>query len=276
MQKIEPITLDRLRQLAETPGPCVTIVLTGPNTGNSAAEMKDALNQVRAKLKERQIDAAGLLDPIGPAVNQYRAGNRNRGAVAVLRSPSTLEVFGVNRSMPAIADVGDHFHAGALLSIIESQKHFYILALSQNRTRILECNESAVDEIPFPEGFPTSLAESMETRQPDHVLDNSSAGGPSTGSMGRVMFGTGTDREGKDEYLHNFFRQVDRAVNVVLKGSKDALVPVGVEHEIALYGRLNTYAGLVEPGVHGAADGLEGRDNAFGKKLRLRMRMRYL
>jgi hypothetical protein len=100
----------------------------------------------------------------------------------------------------------------------------------------------------------------METRQPDHVLDNSSAGGPSTGSMGRVMFGTGTDREGKDEYLHNFFRQVDRAVNVVLKGSKDPLVTVGVEHEIALYGRLNTYAGLVEPGVHGAADGLEGRD----------------
>ena len=56
--------------------------------------------------------------------------------------------------------------------------------------------------------------------------------------------------------LH-FFTQLDRGVNIVLKGSDVPLIPVGVEHEVALYRRINTYPQLIEPGVYGAADGLE-------------------
>ena len=260
MQNTELLSLDRLRQLAETPGPCITIVLSGPGIGNSAAELKDALNKVRRELKSRGIDPEPLVKPIDQAVHAYRGDNQSRGSIGVLRAPSVLEVFGINLSIPAKVEVGDRFHAGALLSMIEAQKHFYILALSQNRTRILECTQNSSEEIPFPEGFPASLADAMQTRKPDHVLDNGSAGGPSTGAMGRVMFGTTTDREDKDEYMLHFFMQLDRAVNIALKGTKDPLIAVGVEHEIALYRRVNTYPALVEPGVHGAADGLDGRD----------------
>jgi hypothetical protein len=46
-------------------------------------------------------------------------------------------------------------------------------------------------------------------------------------------------------------------VNVARKDSADPLIPVGVEHEIALYRRVNTYKNLIEPGVHGAPDGLD-------------------
>jgi hypothetical protein len=38
------------------------------------------------------------------------------------------------------------------------------------------------------------------------------------------------------------------------------VVPVGVEHELALFGRVNTYTALVEPGIHGAPDGLDDRE----------------
>ena len=141
---------------------------------------------------------------------------------------------------------------------MEAQKVFYILALSQNRTRILKCTQDDSEEVPFPAGVAVSLADAMQTRKPDHVLDNRASGGPSTGSMGGVMFGTSTDREDKDEYMLHFFMELDKAMNLVLKGSGDPLVPVGVEHEIALYRRVNTYPHLLEPGIHGAPDGLEG------------------
>jgi hypothetical protein len=38
------------------------------------------------------------------------------------------------------------------------------------------------------------------------------------------------------------------------------VVPVGVEHELALFSRINTYGALVEPGIHGAPDGLDDRE----------------
>jgi hypothetical protein len=157
-------------------------------------------------------------------------------------------------------EVGDRFHARTLLSILEGQKHFYVVALSLNRTRILNCDESGVEEMPFPEGFVSSLAESMQTRMPDHVLDNAISAGPSVGSTGRVMFGTSSDQDSKDEYLLHFFAQLDKAVRTALKDVKDPLIAVGVEHELALYRRVSTYPNLVEPGVQGAADGLEGRE----------------
>jgi hypothetical protein len=75
---------------------------------------------------------------------------------------------------------------------------------------------------------------------------------------GAVMFGTSSDADDKDEYMLHFFMAIDKAVHSVLKDADEPLVPVGVEHEIALYQRVNTYSHLAEPGVHGAPDGLEG------------------
>lgn len=156
-----------------------------------------------------------------------------------------------------IVSTGDRFDIRTLLAIANTQTSFYILALSQNRTRLLKCTERSSEEVPLP-GVTVNLNEAMQTRQPDHVLDNRSSAGPSMGSGGGVMFGTSTDADNKDEYLLHFFMEIDRAVGEVLKGSSDPLIPAGVEHEIALYRRVNSYAHLAEPGIHGAPDGLEG------------------
>jgi hypothetical protein len=75
---------------------------------------------------------------------------------------------------------------------------------------------------------------------------------------GAVMFGTTADREKKDEYLHNYFALLDKAVHAALKDSTAPLIAAGVESELALYRRVNTYPNFIEEGVHGAPDGLEG------------------
>jgi len=167
------------------------------------------------------------------------------------------EVLPASAPATAIVHLGDHFHAATLLGVMETRRVFHIMALSQKRSRLLKCTESGCEEVPFPSEIEVSLNEFIQMRKPDHVLDNRASGGPSTGSMKGVMFGTSTDRENRDEYMLHFFTQLDRGVNIVLKGSDTPLIPLGVEHEIALYGRINTYPHLIEPGVHGAADGLE-------------------
>jgi hypothetical protein len=255
MNQPEPMNIETIRTLAEMPGPCITVVLAGGQASQVAIELKDAINTLQAELGKRGNGGAAALDRVKQAGQDIQG---EFGSFAILSSPSFLRVSRVDGSTATpVVRVDHRFDVRTLLSIIENQKLFHILALSQKRTRLLRYSDGAVEEIKFPPDVPVSLADSMQTRKPDHDLDNRSSGGPSVGAMGGVMFGTTTDRENKDEYLLHFFSQIDRAVNQLLKGAATPLIPVAVEHELALYRRVNSYSRIVEEGVHGAADGTE-------------------
>jgi hypothetical protein len=204
-------------------------------------------------LKDRGVDGEELLRPVAAAATEAKS---EKGGLVILRAPSLMQIHRVASVRP-IVRVDEHFDVRTLLNIAAERKLFYILALSQNRTRILKCTQDRCEEIPFPAGFPTSLEDAMQTSKPDHDLENRSSGGPSIGS-GKVLFGTSSDKDAKDEYMLHFFEELDKAVKSALKDSGAPLVPVGVEQEIALYRRVNTYPHLAEPGVPGAPDGLEG------------------
>jgi hypothetical protein len=96
----------------------------------------------------------------------------------------------------------------------------------------------------------------MNTRQPDHVLDNRAFGGPSLGSMPGVMFGTSADRERQDQYLTHFFKEVDKGLHSILADETEPLMLAGVEYEIALYRKVNTNPRLMEHSVQGSPDGV--------------------
>ncbi len=243
-----------IRDLADTPGPCITIALAGDDAARTAIEMKEAVNGIRKDLQDRGVNAEQLLEPIAAAADG--GAPKKRGGIVILRSPSILEVHRVPNVTP-VAKVADHFDLRALLAIEASRAQFYILALSQNRTRILKCTRDSSEELPFPEGYANNLADAMQTPKPDHNLKNMASGGASMGG-GAVKFGTSSDADDKDEYMLHFFMGLDKAVNAALGQSSHPLIVVGVEHEIALYRRVNTYPNLIEPGVHGAPDGLEG------------------
>ena len=251
------LTTHILRELAESGGPCATIVLAGKETRDTTIELNHALRVTREECLRRGVDPAAYLRPVEEALRDMRGETKNRGRVAVFRAPEVMMAFRVSDVVKPIVAIGDHFDMRTLLAVASTQMSFYVLALSQNRTRLLRCTEHSSEEVPMA-GAPVSLREAMQTRQPDHVLDNRASAGPSMGSGGGVMFGTSTDADDKDEYLLHFFAEIDKAVHEVLKGSSDPLIPAGVEHEIALYRRVNTYPHLADPGIHGAPDGLEG------------------
>lgn len=255
MHTTEQIDTASVRELASAAGPCITIVLQHNGTGDSALQLKHAVETVRQELTTRGADQS-LLDPVLSVAKNAAGAAKPHDSLVILRSPTILQVHRVSGATPLVR-VDDHFDLRTVLAVAQSDIAFYLLALSMNRTRILKCDRATSEELPFPAGMPNSLADFKQTRKPDHVLDNRASGGPSIGG-GTVMFGTSSDREDKDEYMVHFFSSLDRAVNVALKGAREPLVVVGVEHEIALYRRVNTYANLVEPGVHGAPDGLEG------------------
>ena len=247
-----------IRELLEQPRPCITLALAGGVEAGRKTEWKNALRGVKEALAGGGEPAERLAARLTAAGAEVNRSEEVRRGVVVLAAPARMEVHRVS-AIPPLVRVADRFDVRVLLRLLaESQeKRFYIAALSQKRTRVIRCTEESSEEVPFPHGYSSSLEEALQTEAPDHRLDNRSSAGPSVGT-GTVVFGTSSDRDGKDEYLLHFFREVDRAVNVILRGSEDPLVAAGVEHEIALYRRVNTYPHLIEPGIYGAPNALEG------------------
>src|SRR3954470_11966353 len=103
-EQTNPLTI---RELINTPGPCITLALGGNEARGFAIELKDAISAVRKELQTRGIDPEELLQPI-TAVNAEFVGTRSRGHLVILRSPSVMQVHRV-RSVKPLVRVDDRF-----------------------------------------------------------------------------------------------------------------------------------------------------------------------
>ena len=257
-RSIDQLSNEMLRDLAEAQPPCITIVVqTG---GNLRARALDAVRTVRKELETGYPgeDADALLAPLEAVANRPEPNIRPAETLVLLRSRNHFHEFRTRQNLTERIVVNDEFHFRSLLTMLKTRKDFYLLALSQNHTRMLHCTDADVREVSLPTGTPASLDESKQTEKPDHVLDSRITAGPSMGSSKGVMFGTSSDRDISNEYLLHFFRALNRGVNEILRETGAPLVVAGVERDLALYRTVNSYTCTVEPGVQGAPDGMKG------------------
>ncbi len=230
-----------------------------PNQNGKANALKwrEAIRAIEPKLQDVGAQGRQLLETLGDWETILQGQEPQGKAVAVFRSPSVFNLIWMQDQTGTRALAGPHFYIRPLLAELDKAKQFYLLALSQNDVRLLRCNSRSAEEIALPAGTPTSFAEYMNTAKPDHVRNNISSAGPSAGHTKGAGGTTDTGREDKDEYLSHFFRQIDRGVNELLRGSSDPLVLAGVEYELALYQEINSYPCLSDEAVRGAPNSLK-------------------
>ena len=248
-----PITLQELRELAAAGGPCITVSIPLRREDNRLipAIVKDAVHEVEKRLQERNVEPKqikALLEPLRELDESSDVGPEHKGAV-ILRSPGIFKTYYVAEQIEESVTVADHFYQLFLIPMLRENRPFYILALSQKHIRLLRCTNTTSEEVHLPKNIPRSLDDFLQLDQPDHMQDNGSAGGPSTGSMARVMFGTGTGKERKDEYLLHFYKAIDRGITHMLTDDPAPLVIAGVEYELTLYKNESNFPRLVDEGV---------------------------
>lgn len=262
---ITQISWREIKDLAGVSGPCISILLPLETARDQSAQnpvrLKNAVKEAERVLTDKGVEPGqvkALIDPIHDLIADAGTWSGEQQGVAILRSSGVLRAFRTPQPVPEWILVADHFYIKPLLPLLDSDRVFYILALSQKHIRLLRCTAHLSEEVPLPESVPTTLWEDNQTAKPDHDLDNRGSAGPSVGSMKGVMSTTNTDREDKDEYLLHFYKHVSKGVSDLLKNEGAPLVIAGVDYEIALFRRENTYPNLAENAVHGAPDGLKG------------------
>ena len=262
LSQASPLSLRELKEIGGSEGPCLTILFPLPHEDarQPRLRLKKALDEAERKLTERGVDrdlCRTLLEPVKDLGEEIEGHSESRGVI-ILRSPAEFRHYFVPQRLEDSVTVADHFYLLPLLPILWENRPFYILALSQKHVRLMRCTNTTSEEVPLPPSFPTNFDEFQHTDKPDHVLDNSASGGPGTGSMGRVMFGTGTDKERKDQYLLHFYKAVDRQLTDLLRDDISPVVIAGVEYELPLYRSVSACPNVVSEGVRGAPDGLKG------------------
>jgi len=261
METHEVVAPGDLKPLAAADGPCLTAVVPLPDPAQIDVQIRNAIRGLQKQLAERALDpgtVSSLFEPIYDLAMTANSAGIWAHALIVFRSPGLFRYYLLHGRFKEVQTVDDRFQVRPLLRMLAHDTRFHLLGVSQRHVRLFDCTQHRAEPAAVG-GFPTSLEAWLNNRQPDHVLVNRSSAGPSVGAMKGVLSGTSTEREREDEFLHHFFKEVDRGVTGHLRGQTGPLVLAGVEYEMAIYRRVNSYKPTLEKVVRGSPDGMTDR-----------------
>jgi Bacterial archaeo-eukaryotic release factor family 3 len=259
-EALEVVSFDDLRSLAAARAPCITAGIAIPDPLQLHARIQNLIRGIERHLKDAGVNSEEeftLVQPIRTLANAIEEEHDWSIGLTLYRSPDLFRYFWLRDTIKDFVAVSQTFQIRPLLSLVSKEQKFYVLALSQKHTRLVTYTYQSRQDLQLRRLAPQSLRTWMNTRVPDHVLDNRSAGGSSVGKMKGVLFGTNTDRERHEEYLKHVFKEIDKGVHHILLGHTAPLILAGVKEEVAVYRHVNSYPRLIEQAVLGSPDALE-------------------
>jgi len=239
---------------------CVSIYLPTQRTGDveqSVIGLKNLLREAEDRLRAlgiRQPEAAGLLGRPKALLDDPLFWHGQSDVLALFVSSGTFKYFRLPYRLEENVVVGDRFYLSPLLPLFSADGIFYVLGLSQNRVRLLQCSRDGAREL-APEVLPEGLADVLQYDVFSKNLQFRS--GPSQGASGAgnaMYHGHGEGKDTEKDNLVRFIREVDHGLNEALKDEQAPLILAGVEYMRSLFREVTSYPFVLEGGVQGNPD----------------------
>jgi hypothetical protein len=214
------LSLDELKTLVEQPkGLCVSIYMPisqGAEIPQNPIRFKNLMRQAEELLEDNgssNKEAQELLQPAQEEVSTENCWQQQNEGLAIFIAAKFYQSYAVPLNLAELVVVTDHFHLKPLLPLLTSDKRFYVLALSQQDVRLIECTLSNVREIEL-EDVPKSLEETLrydETAKEGQRRMSTPKGGTSNSFQQAGSFhGQGSpDRDKFQEDILQFFHAID-------------------------------------------------------------------
>lgn len=255
------MTQDDLRTLSEAEGEwCVSIMMPTVRAGAEAQQnpirLKNLLRVAEDQLREvgqRVPDTQALLRPVAALLDDADLWRSVGDGLAIFVGPGVFRTYRVALRLEELVVVRQRFHLKPLLELLRGDGRFYVLALSQDRVRLLEGTRDSVDEVNL-QGVPANLAEALGYDQPQKSLR--------AGVRGVSRFhgiGGADDIDAKQNILR-YFQLVDQGLRDLIAERTIPLVLAGVDYLLPLYREASSYPYLLEAGVVGNPDMLSAKE----------------
>lgn len=266
--------LDRreLKGLAEgRKGPCVSIFMPthrkGPETQQGPIRLKNLLREAEqqlVKLEVRPVEARNWLAPAAALLEDFHFWQHQSDGLAFFIAQEFFRYYRVPLSFEELTIVTSRFHLKPVLSLLTEDGQYYILALSQDQVRLLDCTRYGVAEIPL-EGttVPTSIRQALRYGDSEKQLQFRSgltSSMPYEGGRGTSVFHGHANSNLVKDNLRRYFLQVDSGVRELIGEEGPPLLLAGVDYVLPIYAEANKYANLMEQGIAGNPEQLRAEE----------------
>ncbi len=213
-------------------------------------------NLVQAAEKElgqlnlRRPDIDELLAPTNDLIEEGRFVATDGPGLALFLSQGIAQAYQLPYGPEEMMTVSSHFLIKPLMPL-RLKEAFYVLALSQQKIRLLRATEHTVARVDL-QDIPQSLREALRWDDPERELQwHTQTGGRGDGRD--AVFhghGVGTKERHKKDLLR-YFQLLDRHLSKVLTDEKAPLVLAGVDYLLPIYRQANSHQHLFDEGIEG-------------------------
>ena len=241
---MELVTYAQLRRLLEVgANPCISIFMPTHRQGRDVRQdpvhLKNLLREAEDKLVAqgmRGTEARDLLEPARLLLDDANFWQYNDQGLAIYLSNGFFRAYKLPVDVDDSVVVNGRFEIKPLLPLLEG-KLFYVLAVSINDARLLECTPHGCAVIPLPKDVALSKEDAMggedehQTGMMRHSMNTQF--GPSTGGS---YHGQGVEPQQKGtEDERYYFRQLDEGVRRVMSDPEAPVVLAGVDSKVPFY-----------------------------------------
>ena len=238
-------------------GPCVSM-FTPLRRGGTATETQENQTRLKNRLSEaekhlhdmglRDKEVEEFLDPVYTILHDAPFWKQDSDGLALFLSPETFRYYRLPASFEDLTVVSDEFHVKPLLPLLTGDGRFYVLALSKNKVRLLQCAHHDLREVSLNDTA-TSMEEFLKYDVPEKQLEMH--GGEQGSFHGRGDIPDGTMQKRK---VSLFVRQIQKTVHKLISNQNAPLVLAGVEEMRSLYREASNNEHVMEEGLNGNAD----------------------
>lgn len=237
---------DILDLAAQSSYPSLTITLpthrTSPDNRQDPIRLKNLVVEAAARLTDelgkREVAAVlrSLEDLVGEVDHTY-----NLDGLALFVSADGAKAYKLPFTLPERVIVDERFFTRDLVYAYNRSPHYWVLALSEQPTRLFLAFRDDLEEVN--EGTPFPMT---------HGGPGGARGLPNDPAVNASQF--------RDEHHRIFFRDVDAALGTLMAQEPLPLAVVGVDRYLSFFGEVSAHAGQIVATLRGNHDQTSAHD----------------
>lgn len=236
----------------EHAAPCVSIYMLTHRTGEAVLKgadrllLKNLLKDVKRDLDDQEYDQktiSALAAPIQELIDAKHDWNFRSEGLALFISPELFMTFQLPLKFSPQTSISSVFYLVPLMPFFVDGGNFIILTLELNEVKLFKVSRYNIKEIYIEEKVPSRMEDQVgyDHEQKSLQFRNQQQ------AYGEAMFhGQGEGKEDRKDEILNFFRGIDRGLSTILKVEKLPLVLAGLDEQISIYKKANSYRNLFE------------------------------
>ncbi|SCY90741.1 baeRF7 domain-containing protein [Alkaliphilus peptidifermentans] len=239
---------------------CVSIFIPTAQAGKEVVEgsirLKNLLKTAKGELEKEGISAKNIEELLKPAydlVENSMFWSYQRDGLWIFINSEGIDYYRLPIKFRELVVVSKGLYIQPLLQLFSKDGEFYVLALSQQKVRLIHCTQYTSKEINL-DALPSNMSDALGYDTDSEKQLQHRVGGSDRNDIMYHGHGTGNEEHKKD--IHKFLQLINAGLPDYIKSNNAPIVLAGVDYILSIFRKMNTYNNILDKGMLGNADEL--------------------